>query len=160
MTKPTADCRRCGRAFVPYRRGNQLYCTPCKNRAAKEATRILRVRCKECGKPFKTASRAVKYCSEPCQKRRHRRITDSKKRSYSTRTRTVKCKICGKPFKTGRGHGHRRVYCSNECHAAGQKISNRECQRRYLADPEKRAIHRARTDAAGARRRAERAAQR
>lgn len=150
----TAACQRCGRHFTPHRPGVQINCTPCKNWAAKEAIKTLHIKCKECRKPFTTASRAVRYCSEPCRTRRRRRSNDSQKRSYHTRTSTVKCRICGKSFKTGRGHGTRRVFCSDECRAAGRKILNRECQRKYLADPERRAIHRERTYAAAARRRA------
>ena len=150
----TAACQRCGRHFTLHRPGAQINCTPCKNWAAKEAIKTLHIKCKECRKPFATASRAVRYCSEQCRKRGRRRSTDSQKRSYRTRTSTVKCRICGKSFKTGRGHGTRRVFCSDECRAAGRKILNRECQRKYLADPEKRAIRRERTYAAAARRRA------
>ena len=79
--------------------------------------------------------RAVKYCSKPCQKRRHKRIANSKKRSYSTRTGTAKCEICGKPFKTGQGHGHRRQVLL-KIRALGLPLIDRACvaARRYCGN--------------------------
>ena len=61
------------------------------------------------------------------------------------------CKVCGKAFATKLRSAK---YCSDACRAEATRRYNRECMRRYLADPEKRAIILARTRAAAAARRA------
>lgn len=153
--KATVACRDCGRGFVPYRRGVQKYCTPCRDRAAGEAARVLRIRCKECGKPFATANRSVRYCSGTCKKAGYGRVrAANRKRPLRRLEGTSDCRVCGRTFEIGIGHGKRRVYCSDACGAEGRKTRNREDMRKYLADPKRRAIQRARTKVAVDRRRA------
>ena len=153
--KTGAVCLNCGRDFDPYKRGVQRYCTPCRNRAAKEATKTLLVLCKECGRPFKTAHRSVRYCSDPCRRVGYERVrSDARRRPRRLLSGTVNCRICGKKFKVGIGHGKRRVFCSDKCRAEGKKIRNREDMRKYLADPKRRAIQRARISLAITRQRA------
>lgn len=153
--KAMSVCRNCGGDFEPYRRGVQQYCTPCRNRAAKEATKTRRIRCKECGKRFTTAHRTVRYCSAPCRKIGYDRVRSAaRNRPHRLLSGTADCRICGKAFKIGRGHGKRRVFCSDKCRAEGRKIRNREDMRKYLSDPKKRAIQRARSNLAITRQRA------
>ena len=146
----TSVCRQCGRDFAPYRPGVQLYCNTCRNKAAKEATREHRRRCKECGKAFRTRSRAVRYCSDPCRKKGYR-STGPVKYHRMPHGAAAKCRICGKTFKVGMGRGRLRVYCSEKCRDEGTRIRNRMDMRKYLADPEKHAIQRARMRAIRAR---------
>ena len=157
MAKATTGyvCLNCGRDFDPYKRGVQLYCSPCRNRAAKEATKTMSIRCKECRRPFKTTHRSVRYCSDPCRMAGYERVrSDARRRPRRLLSGTVNCRICGKKFKIGIGHGKRRVFCSDECRAEGKKIRNREDMRKYLSDPKRRAIQRARTNMAVTRQRA------
>ena len=105
----TSLCRQCGRAFTPYRRGVQLYCNPCRGKAAKEATKKRRIRCKECGKSFTSANLAVRYCSDPCRKKGYRIGTGTTTRLHPAHGEAVVCRVCGKSFKAERGHGKLRV---------------------------------------------------
>ena len=61
------------------------------------------------------------------------------------------CKACGKRFSPPRRNIR---YCSDACRAEGARRRSRESQRRYVADPEKRAINAARNRVAAAARRA------
>ena len=57
------------------------------------------------------------------------------------------CKACGKRFSAPRRSAR---YCSDGCRADGARRRNREHQRKYLADPEKRALTAARNRAIAA----------
>ena len=151
----TIACRLCGRDFVPQWAGVQAYCTSCRNRAAKKAAKKHRLRCKECGKSFTSASLAVRYCSDPCRKNGYRTSTDLVNNRHPAHGEIVACRVCGKAFKAERGRGKLRVHCSEKCRAEGRRIRNREDMRKYLADPERRAVQRARMNAIVIRRRAE-----
>ena len=65
----------------------------------------------------------------------------------AARTPHVDCKICGKRFAAASRSAR---YCSVACRAEGVRRRNLEHQRRYMADPEKRAIAMARTRASAA----------
>ena len=147
-------CRLCGRNFAPYAATRQVYCKRCRARAEREANKVLRVRCKECGKTFSTTSRAVRYCSEECRRAVRARQRNAPRRRRPARDETTKCRTCGKVFKPDRKPGSPLVYCSLACRAEGRRRLSREAMRRYVADPEKRALTAARTRAAAARRKA------
>ena len=99
--------------------------------------------CRTCGRGFERYLRTGRnsYCRH-CAAKADKEIA---------RILRVDCKECGKPFPT-----KSRVvrYCSDECRSAAARRANAESQRRYTADPEKRAIKLARARAAGAARRA------
>ena len=63
----------------------------------------------------------------------------------------VDCRECGKTFSTKTRSVH---YCSDACRTVSARRANTENQRRYEADPEKRALKRARARLAAAARRA------
>ena len=163
MRERTA-CLLCGRGFVPLGPGPPRYCARCTARASKESTRVLRVRCKECGRDFSTQSRAVKYCSDACRKRGRARASVLSDRARAPRQRegrpskkeAIACRTCGGRFFPAQGYrGHPPSYCPDACRADGKRAKAREYARRYLADPERRAIHAARMRAYAARRREE-----
>ena len=167
-------CRLCGRQFRPRAGGPVRYCARCGKKADREVGRVHRVRCKECGGAFETPNRSILYCSDACRKKRHarrRRIAIAAAASAPAapppagpqpaapasppgRMRTVKCRICGGAFQTDMRPGNPHVYCSPPCRAEGKRARMREYMRRYLADPERRAVHAARLRASTARRRA------
>ena len=129
--------------------------------AAREVARTHRMRCRECGSAFTTPNRSVKYCSDMCREEsranRHRRRPGRRpQRPDSDRGKGAKkCGACGKSFVPTWGPGGLRAYCSDACRTEGGMAKNRECLRRYLADPRRRAIETARVNALRARRRAE-----
>lgn len=157
MAAPIA-CRLCGRDFEPRKYGPLRYCPSCRDRAAREAARVLRVRCGECGRGVSTTNRSVRYCSDRCRKeaaaRRRRRAAGSNPSAPAAQARPAKCRVCGRAFGPGKKTGKPRVYCSDACRVKGKRAKNREYVRRYLADPKKRAVWSARASAALSRRRA------
>ena len=99
--------------------------------------------CSLCGRSFEPRSRTGRhaYCGR-CAAKADREIA---------RTLSVDCKECGKPFSTRTRSVH---YCSDACRTAAARRRNSEYQRRYAADPVKRALMLARTRVAAAARRA------
>ena len=94
--------------------------------------------CRLCGKSFEPHGRGMRYYCKPC--------TAKADRAASKETAT-KCKECGKRFSiSSRFH----VYCSDGCRIEGGRRRIREYMRRYLADPEKRAMYLARARAGAA----------
>ena len=150
-------CRLCGRNFAPFAGTRQVYCKRCRARAEREANRVLRVRCRECRKAFATPSRAVRYCSDECRKAaRSRQRNAPRRRRPAERDEAAKCRTCRKEFTPVRKPGKPLVYCSEECRAEGRRRLSREAMRRYVSDPEKRALTAARTRASAALRKARR----
>ena len=99
--------------------------------------------CTLCGggiEPHGRGSRPA-YC-KPCMARADRKIA---------RMPRVDCRECGKTFPTKTRAVH---YCSDACRFVATRRANIENQRRYEADPEKRALKRARARLAAATRRA------
>ena len=91
--------------------------------------------CKLCGRTFAPYGLGAQNFCKRCAAKADRE---------AARTLRADCKECGRRFSTS----SRRVrYCSRECSADGARRRNREHQRRYLADPEKRAIAMARARA-------------
>ena len=101
------------------------------------------VACKLCGRGIEPRGRGNRpvYC-KPCMARADKEIG---------RMPRVDCKECGKAFSTKTRSVH---YCSDACRFAATRRANIENQRRYEADPEKRALKRARARLAAAARRA------
>ena len=84
--------------------------------------------CKLCGTGFAPYSRGVHAYCKRCTTRADRE---------AERALHVDCKECGKRFDAP----SRRVrYCSDACRVDGTRRRNRVHQRRYMADPEKRAV--------------------
>ena len=99
----------------------------------------VRPACRLCGRNFAPygRGRARTFCRR-CAARADRE---------AARTLHVDCKACGKGFAAA----SRTVrYCSDECRAEGARRLNIEYQRKYKADPERRAIATARTRASAA----------
>ena len=99
--------------------------------------------CRTCGRDFARYLRTGRnsYCRH-CTAKADKEIA---------RILRVDCRECGKPFPT-----KSRVvrYCSDECRSSAARRRNAENQRKYTADPEKRAIKLARARASRAARRA------
>ena len=118
-----------------------------------------RVRCKECGRTFSTQNRRFLYCSDPCRKlaraRTHRRADRARaSRGRAREKKDLECRVCGRRFAPVQGHrGNHPSYCSDACRSEGMRAKCREHARKYLADPERRAIHAARNRASHAARR-------
>ena len=160
-------CRECGRAFRTRSRRVRYCSEPCRKKgygrsyhhspwlAAHDGTS----ECRECGRTFKALSRAYHYCSDECRKNGHYRRDYSVPKPPAPPKRT-KCRACGRAFRTTMGPGHRRSYCSAACQAEGRRMHSRRSRRRYHADPEKHAIHLARSHASRSLRRAEAAKRR
>ena len=154
----TAACRLCGRRFRT-RYGRPLhYCARCAARVDRKVARTHRAGCRECGRAFETPSLAVRYCSDPCRKKaRARGRTASASASAAAaprraRKRAAKCLVCGGAFPPDKGKGRPMSYCSPPCRAEGTRARMREYMRRYLSDPDRRALHAARLRASSARR--------
>ena len=98
--------------------------------------------CALCGRTFAQRGHSRHAFCGPCRARADKKVG---------RARTVKCGECGKPFSTS---ASRARYCSDPCRSGALRRYNREYMRRYVADPEKRAICAARTRASAAARRA------
>ena len=158
-----ARCRQCGRAFST-RNLSIRYCSdPCRQKRYSRhrqhgwrrlPERSVEAECRICGKAFRTPTRIVKYCSDACRKKGYMRHAKPGRRPGRARAATAKCRVCGKAFAADLP-GTPRVYCSDACRAEGRRTWIREYMRRYLADPEKRAIHAVRNAEAAARRRSE-----
>lgn len=149
-------CRLCSRSFAPYSGTRPVYCKQCAARADREIARVWRVKCRECGNAFSTRSRAVFYCSAPCRNAVQTRPRTSPKGGRPARPSPrdpAKCRTCGNKFTPDWKPGGFRVYCSGACRDKDKRRVYRENMRRYLADPEKRALQVARTRAYAARRR-------
>ena len=101
------------------------------------------VTCRLCGRGFEVRGRGnlPAYCKR-CTARADREIAKMPR---------ADCRECGKTFPT-RTRSVR--YCSDECRTAAVRRRNREYQRRYAADPEKRAMGLARMRAWAAARKA------
>ena len=95
--------------------------------------------CRLCGKSFEARGRRV-YC-ERCTAKADRDVASSI---------DAKCKECGGKFSTKNPIVR---YCSDKCRIDGTRRLKREHARLYMADPEKRAIKRARERAWAANRR-------
>lgn len=90
------------------------------------------IACKLCGRNFKLYGGGYRsYCNR-CMDKAGGKIH---------RVLSVKCAACGKKFSTARSIAR---YCSDGCRAEGKRRSNLESYRRRMADPEKRALTRAR----------------
>ena len=156
----TVECRLCGRAFDLRMSGMVRYCGLCRDRADKEAARVLRVRCGECGRAFSTGNRSVRYCSDPCRKNAISRGRAAQVRPHraaalgDAATPAPRCRECGRGFVPEKGRAKIRAYCSAACRDERRRRQRREYVDRYLADPDKRAVWDARARAAYARRRA------
>ena len=90
-------CRMCGRAYARYvNAGRNAYCKPCRDKADREISTDLHVKCRACGRVFDTAKRSVHYCSMKCradgrrrsnQEHRRRRQADPEKRALAAARR-------------------------------------------------------------------------
>ena len=91
------------------------------------------IACKLCGRNFRLHSGAGhrSYCNR-CMDKAGGKIH---------RMLSVECAVCGKRFSTVRSIAR---YCSDGCRAEGRRRSYLESYRRRMADPEKRALTRAR----------------
>ena len=98
--------------------------------------------CGLCGKSFEPYGGTGRAYCRRCTARADKKVAGAI---------DAKCKECGGKFSTR----NRRVrYCSDRCRIDGTRRLKREQGRRYRADPEKRAINRARERAWTASRRA------
>ena len=98
--------------------------------------------CRQCGTIFEPyGGHYHVYCKE-CAARADKAIAQ---------TPAAVCRECGNKFSAPTRSFH---FCSDACRADGLRRYNREYRRRYLTDPEKRAMAMARNRAAGAARRA------
>ena len=156
-------CIECGGAFSTPNRAVRYCSDPCRERSQVRRHRYVRrtlpahdgtAKCRECGKKFATPSRVVRYCSDPCRKKGYARHHATTLLPLRPKVRTVKCRVCGAAFATNRGPGQPQVYCSAACRVEGGRAKKRNYMRRYLEDPEKRAIHAARLRASAAKRKA------
>ena len=97
-----------------------------------------RTECLLCGRAFDQYGRAHHSYCKPCTAK-----TDGK----LGKPPAAKCGMCGKKFASAR-----RVakYCSDKCRADVKRRYIREYMRKYVADPEKRAMKLARARAAAA----------
>ena len=91
--------------------------------------------CVLCGTSFAPYGRGSRTFCKRCAARADRR---------AARTHRADCKACGKRFAAA---SRSFRYCSDECRADGVRRRNREHQRKYMADPERRAIAMARARA-------------
>ena len=172
MPEATVPCGLCGRAFEPRGGGPPKYCPKCMAWADGEVAGTHRLRCRECGGGFQTPRRSVKYCSDACREKgrlRRARAGAQRRRRGSAGARerggtadkaagaarsgaaappAPACRVCGKGLATSR----QRAYCSAECRTEGKRARKREYVRRYLEDPERRAVQAARMRAAYVRR--------
>ena len=98
----------------------------------------VRTACRLCGRTFAPYGRGARTFCRRCAARADRE---------AARTLRMDCKECGKGFVASRRSDR---YCSDECRAEAARRRSREGQRRYVADPEKRAIALARTRASAA----------
>ena len=100
--------------------------------------------CRLCGSALEQYGRAGRHsCCRQCT---------AKAGGDAGRTVRTECKECGRAFAAAT---LRARYCSDECRIEGRRRRVRECIRRYLADPGKRAIMMAQRRARAASRRAE-----
>ena len=158
------QCRECGREFAAPHQAVRYCSDPCrkkgyarhKNSIARRPTRSRggAAKCRACGKEFAAPTRSVRYCSDPCRKDGYARHRARWQPRPARKGETLECRACGRAFESDRGPGRLRVYCSAECRAEGERAYIREYMRRYLADPERRAVQAARVRASAARRRA------
>lgn len=149
-------CRLCSRSFAPYSGTRPVYCKRCAAKADRAIVKVLRVKCRECGKAFSTRNRAVRYCSPPCRDAVHARPRSAPRKSrpaHPSPCDPAKCRTCGNKFTPNWKPGGFRVYCSGACREKDKRRVYRENMRRYLEDPERRAMQVARTRAYAARRR-------
>ena len=98
--------------------------------------------CSMCGRSFVQRGRGRRAYCKQCTAKADREVG---------RTVRAQCRECGKAFAAARTSAR---YCSDECRIKGRRSRVREGLRRYMADPEKRAIMLARRRAWDASRRA------
>ena len=94
---------------------------------------VVLIACKLCGRNFKLHGGGhVSYCNR-CMERAGGKLH---------RVLSLKCAVCGKGFSASTSLAR---YCSDGCRTEGRRRSDRECYRRRMADPETRALVRARS---------------
>ena len=99
---------------------------------------VVLIACKLCGRNFKLHGGGhVSYCNR-CMERAGGKLH---------RVLSLKCAVCGKGFSASTSLAR---YCSDGCRTEGRCHSYRECYRRRMADPETRALVRARGRVAAA----------
>ena len=98
--------------------------------------------CRLCSRIFEQHGKGRRNYCKPCTAKTDR---------AAARENVTKCKECGKRFSKSTRF---RAYCSDGCRIEGGRRRMREYMRRYLVDPEKRAMSLARTRASAASRRA------
>ena len=94
--------------------------------------------CRMCGRSFEPYGRARRSYCKQCSDRADRAIAQ---------TPVVRCKECGKEFAAPSRRHH---YCSTACRDELARRRNRENRRKYMADPERRALALARSRLHGA----------
>ena len=100
------------------------------------------VACKACGKTFAPHGRMPRSHCKRCSAKADR---------AAAKAITAKCRVCGTQFTA---RTRTACYCSAECRARGNREYIRKYMRRYIGDPEKRALKLARARVASASRRA------
>ena len=149
------ECRECGGAFLAPHPSARYCSDACRKKGYARhknsiPPRLPRARgkadkCRACGRAFSPPTRSVRYCSDPCRKEGYARHHHTRWQPRPARdAKTIDCRACGRPFSTDGGPGKPRVYCSEACRVEGMRAYGREYMRRYLADPEKRAVQAAR----------------
>ena len=159
-----AECAECGTSFQATNRSVRYCSDECREKGYRRRGQGSRrplpphdgtAACRICGTTFEAPSRTIKYCSDECRKKGYMRGRRGPGRPVGrTRGKKAECRSCGKEFKVDGRAGTPRAYCSDECRTEGRRARSREYLRRYLADPEKRALHVVRGTEAAARRRA------
>jgi len=126
-SNPNKACEKCSAPFYAapshVAKGQGRFCSLTCARSGKENPRYkeLNIQCPRCDKAFHVkpsghaAGKARKYCSDECR--------------LAVQTAEVACRTCSKSFSVPASHGHRRVFCSEECMKKSFKNSlpNRAC---------------------------------
>ena len=86
------------------------------------------VACRLCGRSFELRGRASAIFCKGCNDKADREVG---------RVATVQCGECGKEFTT---RTRCTKYCSDACRIEARRRHGRENMRRYMSDPEKRAV--------------------